>query len=167
MEFYPKWKLSKYIGTCYPLKKTFLLSMGLIVWLFFLIFISLKMASLGFRVPFVLQPCYKFIWNSNQILERSCDVFESLLCRNIFHSLDILSSTPSFQIWSREQFCTTTYSNISLKLPPKLWDVNRSISFNIKQKNMDVLWNIWVNQPLFHSGPAWWFVQQPPFNLPF
>ena len=42
----------------------------------------------------------------------SCDVLKSLLCKNIFHSLDILSSTPSFQIWSREQFCTTTPLNI-------------------------------------------------------
>ena len=95
----------------------------------------------------------------------SCDVFKSLLCKNIFCSLEILSSTPSFQIWSSGQFCTTTYLNISLKLPPKLWDVNRSILFNFMQKPSYVLWKIWVNQPHFHSGPTWWFVLQPYFNL--
>ena len=35
------------------------------------------------------------------------------------------------------------------------------------QKPIDVLWKIWVNQPHFHSGPTWWFVQQPYFCLLF
>ena len=95
----------------------------------------------------------------------SCDVFKSLLCKNIFCSLEILSSTTSFQIWSSGQFCTTTYLNISLKLPQKLWDVNRSILFIFMQKPTCVLWKIWVNHPHFHSGPTWWFVLQPYFNL--
>ena len=51
----------------------------------------------------------------------SCDVFKTLLCKNIFHSLDILSSTPGFQIWSSGQFCTTTYLNILLKILPSVW----------------------------------------------
>ena len=62
-------------------------------------------------------------------------VFKSLLCKNICCSLEILSSTTSFQIWSSGQFCTTTYLNVYLKLPPKLWDVNRSILFNFMQKD--------------------------------
>ena len=63
------------------------------------------------------------------------------------------------------QFCTTTYLNISLKLPPKLGDVSGSILFIFMQKPSYVLWKIWVNQPHFHSGPTWWFVLQPYFNL--
>ena len=97
----------------------------------------------------------------------SCDVFQSLLCKNIFHSLDILSSTPSFQIWSSGQFCTTTYINISLKLPPILGEVSRSILSIFMQKPSYVIWKFWVNQPHFHSGPTWGFVLQPYFNLLF
>ena len=51
----------------------------------------------------------------------SCDVSTSLLCKNIFWSLEILSSTPKFQIWSSRYFCTTTYLNISLKILPSVW----------------------------------------------
>ena len=51
----------------------------------------------------------------------SCDVSTSLLCKNIFWSLEILSSTPSFQMWSGGQFCTTTYLNILLKILPSVW----------------------------------------------
>ena len=95
----------------------------------------------------------------------SCDVSKSLLCKKIFHSLDILSSTPSFQIWCSGQFYTTTYLNISLKLLPKLGEVSRSILFQFVQTPIYVLWKIWVNHPLFHSGPTWWFVQQLYFKL--
>ena len=95
----------------------------------------------------------------------SCDVSKPLLCKNIFHLLDILSSTQGFQIWSSGQFCTTTYLNVSLKLLPKFWDVSRSILFHFMQKPSDVLWKYWVNQPHFHSGPIWWFVLQLYFNL--
>ena len=119
----------------------------------------------NFRVPFALQPFDKFIQKFHQNLEMSCDVFKTLLCKNIFHSLDILSSTPSFQIWSSGQFCTTTYLNISLKLLPKFWDVNRSILINFLQKPSDVLWKIWVNHPHLHSGPTWWIVLQLYFDL--
>ena len=35
------------------------------------------------------------------------------------------------------------------------------------QKPFYVLWKIWVNQPLFHSDPSWWFVLQPLFILFF
>ena len=95
----------------------------------------------------------------------SCDVFKTILCKNIFNSLDILSSTHDFQIWSSGQFYTTTYLNISLKLPPKFWDVYMSMLIIFLQKPSDVLWKIWVNQPIFHSGPTWWFVQQLYFKL--
>ena len=100
-------------------------------------------------------------------MEISCDVSKSLLCNNIFHSLDILSSTPSFQIWSSGQFYTTTYLNISLKLLPKLGEVSRSLLFHFVQKPIYILWKIWVNQPHLHSGPTGWFVQQPYFCLLF
>ena len=96
----------------------------------------------------------------------SCDVSKPLLCKNIFHSLDILSSTPSFQIWSSGQFYTATYLNISLKLLPKLGAVSRSILFHFVQKPSAVLWKFWVNQPRFHSGPALWFLLQPYFFAP-
>ena len=109
---------------------------------FSLNFISLIWFFHKFRVPFALQPFDKFIENFHQKLEMSCDVFKTLLCKNIFHSLNILSSTPSFQIWSSGQFCTTIYLNISLKLLPKFWDVNRSILINFLQKLSDVLWKI-------------------------
>ena len=95
------------------------------------------------------------------------DLPKSLLCKNIFCSLEILSSTPIFQIWSNGQFCNTTHLNISFYPPPKYWDVHRSILFNFMQKPIYVLWKIWVNHPLFHSSPTWWFVQQPYFCLLF
>ena len=100
-------------------------------------------------------------------MEISCDVSKSLLCNNIFHSLDILSSTPSFQIWSSGQFYTTTYLNISLKLLPKLGEFSRSLLFHFVQKPIYILWKIWVNQPHLHSRPTGGFVQQPYFCLLF
>ena len=51
----------------------------------------------------------------------SCDVSTSLFCKNIFWSLEILSSTSTFQIWSSRYFCTTTYLNIPLKILPSVW----------------------------------------------
>ena len=51
----------------------------------------------------------------------SCDVPTSLLCKNIFWLLEILSSTSTFQIWSSRYFCTTTYLNILLKILPSVW----------------------------------------------
>ena len=93
------------------------------------------------------------------------DVSKSLLCKKIFLSFNILSSIPNFQIWSSGHFYTTTYLNISLKLPPKFWDVNMSMLINFLQKPSVVPWKIWVNQPLFHSGSTWWFVQQLYFKL--
>ena len=92
----------------------------------------------------------------------SCDVFKSLLCKNIFHSWNILSPTLV-----QSAFCTTTYLNISLKLIPKLREVSWSLLFHFVQKPIYVLWKIWVNQPHLHSGPTWWFVQQPCFYLLF
>ena len=95
-------------------------------------------------------------------------MFLDHFCAKIsFSHLEILSFSPSFQIWSSLHFCTTTYLNISLKLPPKLGDVSRSILFIFMEKPSYVLWKIWVNQPHFHSGPTWWFILQPYFNLPF
>ena len=51
----------------------------------------------------------------------SCEVSTSLLCKNIFWLLEILSSTSIFQIWSSRYFCTTTYLNILLKILPSVW----------------------------------------------
>ena len=35
--------------------------------------------------------------------------------------LEVLSSTPTFPIWSSRHFCTTTHLNISLKILPSVW----------------------------------------------
>ncbi len=51
----------------------------------------------------------------------SCDGSTSLLCKNTFWPLEILSSTPTFPIWSSRHFCTTTHLNISLKILPSVW----------------------------------------------
>ena len=51
----------------------------------------------------------------------SCDVSTSLLCKDIFWLLEILSSSSTFQIWSSGHFCTTTYLNILLKILPSVW----------------------------------------------
>ena len=51
----------------------------------------------------------------------SCEVSTSLLCKNIFFLLEILSSTSIFQIWSSRYFCTTTYLNILLIFFPSVW----------------------------------------------
>ena len=72
-----------------------------------------------------------------------------------------------FLLWSRVHFCTTTHLNNSFWPPPKLWDDGNGLRFHIMQKPRAVLWKIWVNQPHFHSGPTWWFVQQPYFYLLF
>ena len=97
----------------------------------------------------------------------SCDVFKSLLCKNIFHSWNILSSTLNFSSLVQSAFCTTTHLNISFWPPPKLWDIVSGLRFHIMQDPSAVLWKYWVNQPHFHSGPTWWFVQQPYFCLLF
>ena len=97
----------------------------------------------------------------------SCDVFKSLLCKNIFHSWNILSPALNFSSLVQSTFCTTTYLNISLKLLPKLREVSRSLLFHFVQKPIYVLWKIWVNQPHLHSGPTGWFVQQPYFCFLF
>ena len=97
----------------------------------------------------------------------SGDVFKSLLCKNIFHSLNVLSPTLNFSSLVQSAFCTTTYLNISLKLPPKLGDVVRSILFNFMQKPTGVLWKLWAKRPLLLSGPVWYFLLQPYSNLPF
>ena len=51
----------------------------------------------------------------------SCDACTSLLCKNTFWPLEILSSTPTFPIWSSRHFCTTTHLNISSKILPSVW----------------------------------------------
>ena len=51
----------------------------------------------------------------------SCDGSTSLLCKNTFWPLEILSSTPTFTIWSSKHFCTTTHLNILLKILPSVW----------------------------------------------
>ena len=97
----------------------------------------------------------------------SCDVFKSILCKNIFHSLIILSPTLNFSSLVQSAFCTTTYLYIHLKLLPKLREVSRSLLSLFVQKTNYVLWKIWVNQLHLHSGPTCWFVQQPCFCLLF
>ena len=114
---------------------------------------------------FELQPFDKFTKSSNQNLEMSCDVFKSLLCKNVFHSWNILSPTLNFSSLVQSAFCTTTHLNISSWPPPKLWDIVSSIWFNFMQKPSDVLWKNWVYQPLLHSGPTGWIVLQLYFNL--
>ena len=59
--------------------------------------------------------------NFHQNLGMSCDVPTSLLCKNTSWPLEILSSTPTFPIWSSGHFCTTTHLNISLKILPSVW----------------------------------------------
>ena len=54
----------------------------------------------------------------------SCEVSTSLLCKNIFWLLEILSSTSTFQIWSNRHLCTATYLNISLKNSSKCLEMS-------------------------------------------
>jgi len=82
---------------------------------------SFKMISFAFGACFALQPFDKCIQNFHQNLGMSCDVSTSLLCKNTFWPLEILSSTPTFPIWSSRHFCTTTHLNISLKILPSVW----------------------------------------------
>ena len=84
-------------------------------------FNSFKMISFAFGACFALQPFYKFIQKFHQNLGMSCDGSKSLLCKNTFWPLEILSSTPTFPIWSSRHFCTTTHLNISLKILPSVW----------------------------------------------
>ena len=51
----------------------------------------------------------------------SCKVSPSLLCKNILWSLEILSSTSIFPIWSSRHFCTATHLNILQKILPSVW----------------------------------------------
>ena len=93
-------------------------------------------------------------------------MFLDHFCAKIsFSHFEILSFSPSFQIWSSLHFCTATYLNISLKLPPKLGDVSRSILFIFVQKPTNVLWKIWAKHPLLLSGPDWPFLLQLQFLL--
>ena len=59
------------------------------------------------------------------------DVPKSLLCKNILWSFGDFELYPKFSNLDQLLFCTTTYLNISLKLPPKLGDVSRGILFNL------------------------------------
>ena len=86
----------------------------------------------------------------------SCDVSTSLLCKNIFWSLEILSSTSTFQIWSSRYFCTTTYLNISLKILPSVWRCQQMHIIilyakthecslkNLSKSSSFALWSSWV-----------------------
>ena len=51
----------------------------------------------------------------------SCDGPTSLLYKNTFWPLEILSSSPTFRIRFSRHFCTTTHLNISLKILPSVW----------------------------------------------
>ena len=86
----------------------------------------------------------------------SCDVSTSLLCKNTFWPLEILSSTPTFPIWSSRHFCTTTRLNISLKILPSVWRCQQIhiIQFyakthwcslkNLSKSSSFALWSSWV-----------------------
>ena len=76
---------------------------------------------MSLRALFALQPFQKILENFHQNLGMSCDVSTSLLCKNIFWPLEILSSTPIFPIWSSRHFCTATHLNISSKILPSVW----------------------------------------------
>ena len=65
----------------------------------------------------------------------SCDVSTSLLCKNTFWPLEILSSTPTFPIWSSRHFCTTTHLNISLKILPSVWRCQWMHTIHLQAKN--------------------------------
>ena len=64
----------------------------------------------------------------------SCDVSTSLLCKNTFRPLEILSSTPTFPIWSSRHFCTATYLNISLKTLPSVWRCQQMLTIQLHAK---------------------------------
>ena len=81
----------------------------------------LKWSFIILEPLFALQHFDKCIQNFHQNLGMSCDVSTSLLCKNTFWPLEILSSTPTFPIWSSRHFCTTTHLNISLKILPSVW----------------------------------------------
>ena len=117
------------------------------------------------RALFALQPFQKILENPTKIWGWHMMSLNHFYAKISFGTLKILSFTPSFQIWSSGQFCTTTYLSISLKLPPKLGEVSRSILFILVQKPTNVLWKIWANHPLFLSGPVWHFLLQPHFIL--
>ena len=51
----------------------------------------------------------------------SCDGSTSLLCKDTSWPLEILSSTPTFPIWSSRHFCTATHLIILLKILPSVW----------------------------------------------
>ena len=122
MDFSSSGELFKNIvRLAYSLYKTIFLSVGLIARFVFSEHYSFKMISFEFGACFALQPFEKCIQNFHQNLGMSCDVSTSLLCKNIFWPLEILSSTPTFPIWSSRHFCTATYLNISLKILPSVW----------------------------------------------
>ena len=83
----------------------------------------------------------------------SCEFSPSLLCKNIFWSLEILSSTSIFQIWSSRYFYTTTHLNISLKFLPRVWRCQWMHTIHLQAKTQ------WCSlENLSGSTPfAFWF----------
>ena len=99
--------------------------------------------------------------NFHQNLGMSCDVSTSLLCKNIFWLLEILSSTSTFQIWSSRHFCTTTYLNISLKILPSVWRCQWMHTIQLYAKTQCCSLKNLSESTSFHSGPVWCFELQP------
>ena len=65
----------------------------------------------------------------------SCDVSTPLLCKNTFWPLEILSSTPTFPIWSSRHFCTTTHLNILQKNSSKCLEMSMDAYNSSSSKN--------------------------------
>ena len=92
------------------------------------------MISFAFGACFALQPFGKCIQNFHQNLGMSCDGSTSLLCKNTFWPLEILSSTPTFPIWSSRHFCTATHLNILLKILPSVWRCQWMYTIHLQAK---------------------------------
>ena len=82
----------------------------------------------------------------------SCDVSTSLLCKNTFWPLEILSSTPTFPIWSSRHFCTTTHLDISLKILPSVWRCQWMHTIHLQAKTQ---WCSLKNLSESSSFPFW------------
>ena len=55
--------------------------------------------------------------------------------KNTFWPLEILSSTPTFPIWSSRHFCTATHLSISLKILPSVWRCQWRHTIHLQAKN--------------------------------
>ena len=65
----------------------------------------------------------------------SCDVSTSLLCKDTFWPLEILSSTPIFPIWSSRHFCTATHFKCFFKNSSKCLEMTVDACNSSSSKN--------------------------------